>query len=593
MPFNGFISYSHAADDQLAPAIQRGLHRLAKPWHRRRALWIFRDQTGLAVTPALWTSIQNALDGSDYFVLLASPEAARSPWVNREIEHWMTTKSPGKILPVVTDGEWRWDPGQRDFSEDSTAVPPALRGAFTEEPLYLDLRWARDDRHLSLRHSRFRDAIAQLAAPMHGVSKDDLEGEDVRQHRRARRLRSGALATLVLLTFVAVLTGALAMHNAERANAAAKEAHRQQLAAVEQKSNADRFAGQARQSKVEVAAEQARTVAAAAETQRQQQLAREQKALAVLAADEAGKQEQMANAQRALALQAKADAGREQKNAKLQRTLADRAMLRAQKEQKLAEQAKALADQFAAEAKREQALADKAAAEAQVQQGRAEEQTRIAVGRRLVNQAEATIGDDPQTALMLGAAADKIQGDDESHRELAGLDTSTRYAGTIDGMSSAVFGAGNTVAARDDNEAVSLWNVADRARPVKLAGLSGTAYYLAFSPDGQTLATAGQGRTVTLWNVADPARPVRLGDVPGLNFVYAMTFSPDGRTFAASVEGMNTPPKNPPFFQNVQLFDVSDPANPTHLATTPTRSGSARTRTPWSCPPTWTSSSGT
>jgi hypothetical protein len=52
MTFNGFISYSHAADGRLAPAVQRGLHRLAKPWHRRRALWIFRDQTGLAVTPA-------------------------------------------------------------------------------------------------------------------------------------------------------------------------------------------------------------------------------------------------------------------------------------------------------------------------------------------------------------------------------------------------------------------------------------------------------------------------------------------------------------------------------------------------------------
>ena len=124
-------------------------------------------------------------------MLLASPEAARSPWVNREIEHWVATKSADQILPVVTDGEWRWDPGTGDFTADSTAVPAALRGVFAEEPLYLDLRWARDDLQLSLQHARFRDAIAQLAAPMHGVSKDELEGEDVRQHRRARRLRRG------------------------------------------------------------------------------------------------------------------------------------------------------------------------------------------------------------------------------------------------------------------------------------------------------------------------------------------------------------------------------------------------------------------
>lgn len=76
MSFKGFISYSHAADGRLAPAVQRGLHQLAKPWHRRRALWIFRDQTGLAVTPASWSSIKKALEASDWFVLLASPEAA-------------------------------------------------------------------------------------------------------------------------------------------------------------------------------------------------------------------------------------------------------------------------------------------------------------------------------------------------------------------------------------------------------------------------------------------------------------------------------------------------------------------------------------
>src|SRR5688572_25817950 len=145
MTFNGFISYSHAADGRLAPAVQHGLHRLARPWHQRRALWVFRDQTGLSVTPALWSSIQDALDNSEYFVLLASPEAARSQWVNREITHWLDTKSVSRILPVVTDGVWQWDPSRGDFSDDSTAVPASLRGVFAEEPLYLDLRWARDD----------------------------------------------------------------------------------------------------------------------------------------------------------------------------------------------------------------------------------------------------------------------------------------------------------------------------------------------------------------------------------------------------------------------------------------------------------------
>ena len=52
------------------------------------------------MTPTLWSTIQKALDSSDHFVLLASPEAARSRWVGREIEHWIGVKSADRILPV-------------------------------------------------------------------------------------------------------------------------------------------------------------------------------------------------------------------------------------------------------------------------------------------------------------------------------------------------------------------------------------------------------------------------------------------------------------------------------------------------------------
>ena len=106
MAYDGFISYSHAADGALAPALQQGLQRLAKPWHSRRALRIFRDETGLSTNRHLWSAIETALDESAWFVLLASPEAARSEWVNKEISHWLATKSVDHLLPVVTDGSW-------------------------------------------------------------------------------------------------------------------------------------------------------------------------------------------------------------------------------------------------------------------------------------------------------------------------------------------------------------------------------------------------------------------------------------------------------------------------------------------------------
>ena len=81
--FDAFISYSHAADGRLAPALQSGLHRFAKPWYRVRALRVFRDEASLSANPALWSSITQALDESEAFLLLASPDAKASEWVGR------------------------------------------------------------------------------------------------------------------------------------------------------------------------------------------------------------------------------------------------------------------------------------------------------------------------------------------------------------------------------------------------------------------------------------------------------------------------------------------------------------------------------
>ena len=42
--YDAFISYSHAADGRLAPAVQNGLQRLARKVFQRRALRVFRDE---------------------------------------------------------------------------------------------------------------------------------------------------------------------------------------------------------------------------------------------------------------------------------------------------------------------------------------------------------------------------------------------------------------------------------------------------------------------------------------------------------------------------------------------------------------------
>jgi hypothetical protein len=203
MRYDAFISYSHAADGRLAPALQSALHRLARPWYRLRALRVFRDQTNLSAAPSLWPRIEAALSESRALILLASPGAAQSKWVQREIEFWRSQENAGPIYLVLTEGDpLVWEAASRGFG-NAPAVPPALRGAYDDEPLWIDMTWARGDSELSLKNPRFADAAATLAAELRGVDKDTLIGEDVREHRRTRRVAAAAIVALSVLLLIA------------------------------------------------------------------------------------------------------------------------------------------------------------------------------------------------------------------------------------------------------------------------------------------------------------------------------------------------------------------------------------------------------
>ena len=219
--YDGFISYSHAADGLLAPRLQAGLQRFAKPWWKRRAVRIFRDESSLSANPHLWSSITDALDSSAWFVLLLSPDAANSEWVNQEIAYWKTHRDPSRIMPVVTGGSFGWAGG--DMTGD--AVPDQLRGVFEAEPRWVDLRFARDDEHLDLKHPRFSAAVADIASALRGVPKDELESEEVRQHHRTLRIAWSGGVVVLLLAVTATAFGFQSAENARRAEAEAVRAN--------------------------------------------------------------------------------------------------------------------------------------------------------------------------------------------------------------------------------------------------------------------------------------------------------------------------------------------------------------------------------
>jgi len=96
-----------------------------------RAIDIFRDKTSLHVTSELWPEIQKAIAQTEFFIVMASPQSAKSPWVQKEVHEWLTLKqeTPANLLIVLTDGSLEWNNAANDFDwERSDALPQNLRG---------------------------------------------------------------------------------------------------------------------------------------------------------------------------------------------------------------------------------------------------------------------------------------------------------------------------------------------------------------------------------------------------------------------------------------------------------------------------------
>ncbi len=218
MKYKAFISYSHAVDSPLAAALQTALRLAAKPWYKLQVFDIFRDITDLSVSPHLWEDIESALDDSEHFILLASPPAAKSKWVKREIEHWLERRSLQTLILTVTQGHWRWDDKCGDFDWSRTdAIPQVLTGKFPGEPWIVDLRQITASDDLSLDNDDFLDAIKPILSTLHDKSVKEMFGEIHARHRANLRLRNLVITVLGSLLVLAAGLGLFADSQRQRA----------------------------------------------------------------------------------------------------------------------------------------------------------------------------------------------------------------------------------------------------------------------------------------------------------------------------------------------------------------------------------------
>lgn len=231
--YDAFMSYSHQHDSVFAAALETAVERFAKPWYRMRALSVFRDDADLGANPSLWGSIEDALKSSSWFILLASADSARSPWVAREVSWWLRHRSAQRLLIAGTDQGLAWDVQRRDWAA-AAPVPDVLRGVLPDEPRWVDLTSVHGAR-------RWRQipgsVVAAVAAPIRGVARDSLSNEHLRQHRLTMRLAGAAVVALTALTVLAVVAASVAVNQRDLAVAQRDSALSGQLAAQSEDSD--------------------------------------------------------------------------------------------------------------------------------------------------------------------------------------------------------------------------------------------------------------------------------------------------------------------------------------------------------------------
>lgn len=221
--YRAFISYSHE-DESSA----RWLHKALETWRPPRHLIgkhtpvgpvpdtlapVFRDREELPSSANLNQEVHQALAQSANLIVICSPAAARSRWVNQEVRSFQQLGRSDKVFCLIVRGE----PNAGEHPEGGTeeCFAPALRkpaedsgqgGTAEGGPIAADLRPGRDGRSL---------ALMKLISGMLGLRLDELR---MREHqRRLRRLSLiTALAVLVMLvTSTLAVVALLARHSAE------------------------------------------------------------------------------------------------------------------------------------------------------------------------------------------------------------------------------------------------------------------------------------------------------------------------------------------------------------------------------------------
>jgi hypothetical protein len=219
--YDAFISYSRKNED-FAAKLEQALESYRPPKGLeapQRRLRVFRDKNDFKVGD-YHQNLEHSLMASAKLIIICSPEARNSQFVNDEIRKFAALNDRKNLIPVLHSGIPNNEAGSEQA--ESMAFPAALC-ELMEMPLaasFLKFDSQKDkfDRY------PYSDAWYTILAQIYDVSRDEIEQRD-----RRRRNRSLRIALLGLTGAIAVLSSLLVITfiSLKQADAARKDADRQ------------------------------------------------------------------------------------------------------------------------------------------------------------------------------------------------------------------------------------------------------------------------------------------------------------------------------------------------------------------------------
>lgn len=226
--YKAFITYSHS-DSKAAARLQRSLESfrvpsrlVGKPGNHgpieRRIGTVFRDREELSAGANLSDTLNDALERSEYLIVVCSPAARASRWVDLEIAQFRKTHRGDRILCYIVDGEpfaandpatahLECFPAALGYSHADGEAEPAV------EPVAADRRDSGDGPRL---------AKLKIVSGLLGVGLDELIQRDA-QRRNRRLVAATALSALGMIIMSALAFVAIEARTGEQLRRAEAE----------------------------------------------------------------------------------------------------------------------------------------------------------------------------------------------------------------------------------------------------------------------------------------------------------------------------------------------------------------------------------